>query len=93
MPYEVSAVYDFAIQSLAIEKYSQFEAIAKESAGLYQIQHKNRIAAEKCFKKALDLYKYECGSFQHMIASLRRLKECCHCYQVRSHVMMCLDQK
>jgi predicted ATPase len=62
-PQLVTAAYDFAIEAMASEKYPQFEALANERAGFYQIQCKNRIAADNYFKQALNLYKYEWGSF------------------------------
>jgi predicted ATPase len=58
----VTTAYGIAIEAMAREKYPQFEALANERAGFYQIRCKNRVAAEMYFERALELYKYDWGS-------------------------------
>ena len=58
----VTAAYDFAIETMASEKLPHLEGLANERAAFYQVQCRNRSAAEQYFERALVIYMYDWGS-------------------------------
>jgi hypothetical protein len=60
--HEVTKAFDNTIQSIAAGNVTQFEALAYERAGFYQIQCRNREAAQEYFDQALDFYGYKWGA-------------------------------
>jgi hypothetical protein len=58
----VSAAYDLAIETMASAGLPHAEGLANERATFYQARHKKRLAAEKYFVRAQELYMHDWGS-------------------------------
>jgi Flp pilus assembly protein TadD len=60
---DVLAAYTRAIDVMALEGLPHTEALANERAGFFLVKAGNRSEAVHYFARALQLYKYEWGSY------------------------------